>query len=254
MEYRQLNHNQLRVVAEYLAVMPRNATAAYRRVHPNANYDTARNEASRMLADPRIQDEIAKREAQMQANLAMTAEDVIREIALVATADQRELTEHYRGACRHCHGIEFRYQRRPSEYQRDFEKYLKTSEGRADPFGVNFPLEGGVGFSTRKEPNPECPECDGNGVSYEIFKDTRNLSPGAARLFDGVERTKDGLKIKSRDRGKYLDMAAQHLGIVKKSVELTGKNGGPIQNASVSLVDMDPQTASTVYQNLVGGA
>lgn len=254
MEPRPLNHNQLRVVAEYLAVTPRNATAAYRRVYPNATYDTAKNEACRLMADSRVQDEVAKREAMLQANLAMTAEDVIREIALVATADPRELTEHYRGACRHCWGAEFKYQRRPSEYERDFARYLKTPEGKLDPLGINFPIEGGIGFSSRKEPNPDCPECDGNGHSYEVFKDTRNLSPAAARLFEGVERTKEGLKIKIRDRAKCLDLAAQHLGIARKAVELTGKNGGPIKSEAVSLVGVDPQTASTLYQELVGGA
>lgn len=115
---------------------------------------------------------------------------------------------------------------------------------------------GGVGFSTRKDPNPDCPECDGNGESYEIFKDTRNLSPGAARLFEGVERTRNGLKINTRNREKALDLAAQHLGISRKAVELTGKNGGPIKTdnaTAVSLAGVDPQTASTIYQSLVGG-
>lgn len=246
----------MRFVAEYLAVLPRQGTAAYLRAYPTSSNDTAKVEASRMLADPRIKAEIERRESQMQANLAMTAEDVIREIALIATADPRELSEHYIGACRHCHGEGFKYQRRPSEYAADFARYLKTPEGKADPLGVAFPLEGGIGFSSRREPHPDCPECDGNGQSYEIFKDTRDLSPSAARLFEGVERTKHGLKIHTRDRAKALDLAAQHLGISKKALELSGKGGGPIQTvaASVSLAGVDATTAAQVYQSLVGGA
>lgn len=104
MTYRPLNHNQLRFVAEYLAEMPRNGTAAYLRVYGCA-YDTANTEAARMLADPRIREEIARREKMLQDDLALEAKDVLRELALVATADPRELTEHYRGACRHCWGL-----------------------------------------------------------------------------------------------------------------------------------------------------
>lgn len=254
---RGLNNNHLRFIVEYLAVLPRNATAAYQRVYTTSAYGTAKAEAGRLMADPDIRAEIERRENQLRANLALTAEDVIREIALVATADPRELSEHYVGACRHCHGDEFKYQRRPSEYQRDFEAYRKTEAGKADPYGVAFPMLGGIGFNSRREPNPECPECDGNGKSYEVFKDTRTLSPGAARLFDGVKKTKDGLEIKVRDRAKALDLAAQHLGIARKAVELTGKGGGPVrtENATaVTLAGMDPTTAAQVYQNLVGGS
>lgn len=251
---RPLNNNHLRFIAEYLSRLPRNARAAYQRVY-DCKETTAGVEAVRLMADPDIQDEIARREKQLLEGLELTAADVLKEIFLVATADPRELSEHYRGACRNCWGIDFKYQRRPSEYNRDFETYKKAHAD--DPYGVNFDILGGVGFTTRKAPNSDCPECDGNGESYEIFKDTRSLSPGAARLFDGVERTRDGLKIKVRNREKALDLAAQHVGISRKSVELTGKGGGPIRtegNALVSLAGVDPQTAAAMYQTLVGGS
>lgn len=255
MGYRALNNNQLRFIAEYLAEMPRNATAAYLRVYADVAETSAAVSASRLMDNPLVVDEIARRENELRADLELEAADVLREIALVATADPRELTEHYRGACRHCYGLEFKYQRRPSEYERDLATYMREN-GAADPCGLNFPIMGGVGFSTRKAPNPDCPECDGNGDSYEIFKDTRTLSAGAARLFEGVERTRDGLKIKTRNRDKALDLAAQHLGISRKSVELSGPGGGPMQTvtAGVSLKDVDPTTAAQLYQSLVGGA
>lgn len=262
MDTRPLNNNQLRFVAEYLAEMPRNARAAYLRVYECAD-STADAASSRMLNEPRVQAEIARWEQQLRADLQLEAKDVLREIALVATADPREITEHYRGACRHCWGIHFKYQRRPSEYERDLADYLASNAARAkkgevppDPLGLNFPIMGGVGFSTRKAPNPDCPECDGDGESYEQMKDTRALSPGAARLFESVERTRNGLKIHIRNREKALDLAAQHLGISRKAVELTGKNGGPVQSvtAGVSLRDVDPTTAAQLYQSLIGGA
>ena len=39
-------------------------------------------------------------------------------------------------------------------------------------------------------------------MGREVLKDTRKLSPAAQVLFDGVEVTKDGIKIKHQDRSK----------------------------------------------------
>lgn len=249
-------HNRLRFIAEYLAEMPRNATAAYLRVY-GCSYDSARAEGSKLLADPIVKAEIEKREAQLSKTLALTAEDVLREIFLVASADPRELSEHHVGACRHCHGFEHQYQRTPNELRIDFEAHVKyrTKRGDPDPLGLDFPMSGGIGFNPYKDPHPDCPECFGKGRGFEVFKDTRNLSPAAVRLYEGVKKTKDGLEIKIRSREKSLELAAQHLGIVRKTVELTGKNGGPVQTASVfvSLGNVDPTTASQLYQTMIAG-
>lgn len=257
---RSLNHNALRVIAEYLSVIPRNQTAAYLRVHEGCAYETAAPAATRFFADPRVVAEVERREKEMLGNLELSAQDVLNEIFLVATGDPRELSEHYVGACRYCHGLDHLYQRRRSEYDRDLSDYLfrnklLVKEGKAtpDPNGLLFDVQGGVGFSSRRDPHPECPECDGNGAGYEVFKDTRNLSPAAARLYEGVKKTQNGLEIKIRNRDKALDLAATHLGIARKSVELTGKGGGPVRHAvaAVSLTDVDPQTASQLYQALM---
>jgi hypothetical protein len=251
---RDLTHNHLRFIAQYIATTPRNATAAYMRVYPDASEPTARSSASKLMADPDIKAEIDKREAQLRLELDIKAADVVREIFQVATADPADLVVSYRGACRHCHGIDHKFQRRPSEYQADLARYLKANKD--DPLGLGFDVAGGIGFSSKRDPHPDCPECDGTGEAYEYFKDVRDLSPAARRLYDGLKRTKDGrLEMKVRDRTPALNLAAQYLGISRKSVELTGKGGGPIQTAGavVSLKGVDPQEASQVYQQLIGG-
>lgn len=252
-----LNHNQLRFIAEYLAVLPRNATMAYQRVY-DTSYDVANAASARLMADPRVQAEVARREEMLRTDLELTAADVLREIFLVASADPRELTEFHVGACRHCHGDGHKFQRTPAEFERDLEAYIaarKADKARApDPLGLEFDVKGGIGFNPYRDPAPDCPECFGKGEGYERFKDTRTLSPAAARLYEGTKRTRDGVEIKIRSREKSLDLAAQHLGIARRAVELTGKNGGPVQTAGVSIAatTTDPIEAANLYRNLIG--
>lgn len=252
-----LNHNQLRFIAEFLAVLPRNATAAYQRVY-GCSYEVANAASARLMADDRVKAEIARREEMLRADLELTAADVLREIFLVASADPRELTEYHVGACRFCHGEGHKYQRTPAEFQRDLDAHTaqrKADKERGpDPLGLDFDVKGGIGFNPYRDPAPDCPECFGKGEGYERFKDTRTLSPAAARLFEGVKRTRDGLEIKIRNREKSLDLAAQHLGLARQKVELTGKNGGPVQTAGVSITatTTDPVEAANLYRNLIG--
>jgi hypothetical protein len=144
----------------------------------------------------------------------------------------------------------------PAEYAADLETYAASKAGKLDPYSVEFPMRGGIGFNPYRDPHPACPECFGKGRGFEVFKDTRNLSPGAARLYDGVKKTKDGLEIKVRNREKSLDLAAQFSGVARKAVELTGKDGGPIRTigAGVTVAALDAVSASHVYQELMGGS
>ena len=83
-----------------------------------------------------------------------------------------------------------------------------------EPNRVPFDEEGGNGFNRWREPNPECPECGGHGESAVWIADSRNYSPGAAALFDGVKVSRDGsIELKLRNRDQALDRVAQHLGM-----------------------------------------
>lgn len=81
----KLTARQLDFVAEYLIDL--NATAAYRRAFQKCGYRAARVEASRLLASPNIQREIAAvRRAQMKRT-RVTADNVVKELARVAHSD-----------------------------------------------------------------------------------------------------------------------------------------------------------------------
>lgn len=250
-----LNHNQLRYVAEYLSVLPRDATAAYLRVY-DCTKAAAAVSASHLMDDPRVVAEIERREKELAADLALTAEDVLRELFLVASADPRELTEHYVGACRYCYGDGHEYQRTPAEYKAAFAAYAASVPGLADPLGISFPLLGGLGFNPKRDPCPTCPECHGDGAGYDVIKDTRTLSKSAARLYQGVKRTQHGLEIKIRSPDKCIELAGQYLGLFRSRVEHSGPGGKPIPVAAttVSLKAIDANTAAQMYQALITAA
>ena len=59
-----------------------------------------------------------------------------------------------------------------------------------------------------------CPACDGDGVRSVWLNDSRNYSPAAALLYEGVKVSKDGtVELKIRDRQSAEHMIAQHLGM-----------------------------------------
>lgn len=214
MTAKPLNAAQERFVAELITDPMRNAKAAYERVY-EARGNTAAAAAHRLLQDPRITARMAEGEAAMLKRNHITADELLNNLAERVKADPRELSEYWRGACRYCHGIEHKYQRRPQEYRQAFADYLKTPKGSEDPMGVFFDHLGGVGFDSRKAPHAACPECDGLGVGVEVIKDTRTLSRAAARLYAGLKVTKEGIEIKVRSQDRAEELLGKHLGLTR---------------------------------------
>lgn len=168
--------------------------------------------ASNLMQDPRVKALIKEKQKDRIEATQLTAQDVFLDLYRVAKADPRELTEYHVGACRYCHGTDFRYQFKPSEYRAAFEHYCAQHQ-KDDPVGIMFKTEGGVGYDARKKPHPNCPECHGYGVGRTIIKDTRTLSKAAATLFAGVKETKHGVEVITRNRDKAIEMAARHAGV-----------------------------------------
>lgn len=74
----------------------------------------------------------------------------------------------------------------------------------------------------RKDPNPVCGKCGGHGKGHVVPTDTRKLSPGAAKLYAGVQLGREGIKVNMRDQDAALVNIARHLGMFKDSLELKG--------------------------------
>lgn len=191
----------------------------------------------------------------MQERTQITADRVVREIALIAFADSRELTETRVGCCRHCWGVDFKRQRTQHQRDAEFERWrLKAKPGE------EFDELGGTGFNPHLPPNPECIECCGDGHARDVIKDTRNLSPAAVALYAGVKRTKEGYQVLTQDKGAALDRLGKILGVYEK--DNTQRND-PLALRTLTdaeravrmnrLLGANPALAGVLAQLLAGG-
>ena len=203
---RPLTARQEKFCREYLIDLNQRA-AAMRAGYSGRGADKIAHD---LIRDPRVMAFIAKARARQQDRLDMKADDVVRRLAQIVTADARKLTSHHVGPCRYCFGIDHEYHwKTPREYREACEK---TPESKTTPLDT-----GGYGYRTTDAPNPDCPECSGLGVPFVRFADTNNLSEAEAVLFEGVKTTRDGITFLMADKGRALERLADHLGIYNKA-------------------------------------
>lgn len=172
---------------------------------------TARQIASENLSKPHIQVAIAEARKQQQERTQITADAMLQQAWLIATADARELIETKVACCRHCWGENFRYQRTVSEMNHARESW--RAEGKAPE---DFDEEGGIGFNPHRPPHPDCTACVGDGYAREVIKDTRYLSPAAAQLYAGVKRTKEGLQVLTHSKEAFAEKIWKYLGMYER--------------------------------------
>jgi len=207
--------------------------------------ESARFEASRLLTDPVVEAKVEEAMAARLARAGLDADQVLARIRAIATADANELIELRRCCCRYCYGRNHRYQRTPAElkkHREEFEKKIDDAEPnaeRAAELKDEFDEEGGIGWDPRRDPHANCPECFGEGQLKEFAKDTRELSPEARMLYRGVKVTQNGLQVLTADQDAHLRMLAEHAGLLRKRVELTGKDGGPVRTIGAILDEID---------------
>jgi hypothetical protein len=207
MTARKLNPLHAAFVAAILEDPDEKPGPAYERIYGPQKGGHALLSGLRLLRRPDVSAELARLKAERIERRGITAEETVREITLLAKADPRALFEVIRGACRYCHGAGHLYHRTPREFREAWQKHM--ADHPEDSAGLTFDHEGGVGFNLRTRPHPDCPECSGLGEVYEVIKDSRDWPDGAARLFSGLHRTKDGLKITMRSQDGALKLAAQ---------------------------------------------
>lgn len=189
---------------------------------------TARQQASMLLARPEVQERVREaHEAYLRRNEA-TQDMVLARMLAKATADPRALTELHRGCCRYCWGKGNQYQYKPSEL-REARAEWERAEAERQAKGLApsvFDEGGGVGYNPKNAPNPECPECFGDGEQRVVFKDTRDLPPDAAMLYEGVEVTQHGLKVRISSPTDALLHVGKHLGMFAQKLKHVGGDEG----------------------------
>ena len=190
-----------RFIAEYLK--DNNATAAAARAgYSDPNY------GRQLIANPNVAQAIAQQQKASIARTLGSADEVLAQMWQLATFDANQLSQYRRGACRYCWGFGHHYQWRDAV---EFDEALAKAEGKE---GVRPPEDtGGYGYDHNREPNPECPRCNGDGIGQPYFPDTRKL-PAASRLaYSGVMVAKNGVEITAISRERMFEAVMKRLGL-----------------------------------------
>jgi len=199
-----LTAQQRRFVAEYLK--DANATqAAIRAGYSKRNADKIGPE---LLGKTRVAQAIAQQQKASIARTLGSADEVLAQMWQLATFDANQLSQYRRGACRYCWGFGHHYQWRDAV---EFDEETAKVEGRE---GAKLPQDtGGYGYDHNREPNPECPRCNGDGIGQPYFADTRKLSPDAALAYSGVKLVKSGVEITAISRERMYEAVMKRLGL-----------------------------------------
>ncbi len=185
---------------------------------------TTHADAQRLVdEDPEVFKAIQEGFEKRKEQYGIKQEDIIRHWWELANLDMNELVEFRRNNCRYCHGI-------GHEYQYTVVEYLKAK--RRDPDLPEHPA-GGYGFKPSARPNPDCPECGGDGVEQLFIKDSRDLTGVARKAYGGVKLSRNGMELVASNRESAMENVAKHFGMFPELFQVSGPNGGPIQQQVV---------------------
>lgn len=227
---------ELLFIDEYLVSL--NASEAYRK----AGYSPkgANVEARKILTKPHIATEIARKLEERHKRLEIDADYLLRRAETILTADLRELVRHHVGACRYCWGAGHEYQwKTPREWREACQEAMMHN--RPAPSDV-----GGYGYKITEKARHDCPECAGLGVPYVWHADTRDLSPAAQVLFEGVRQTKHGMEFRIASKKEAFDLLARHKGLM---VEARDK---PVESpAKARVVIVPAKVPAEIYKHAI---
>lgn len=199
-----LTAQQRRFVAEYLK--DGNATKAA--IRAGYSEKTAEQIGHQLLKKTSVAKAIAQQQKASIERTLGSADEVLAQMWQLATFDANQLSQYRRGACRYCWGDGHYYHWRDDV---EFEEALAKVEGKE---GAKQPEDpGGYGYDHNREPNPECPRCNGDGIGQPYFADTRKLPPDAALAYSGVKLGKNGVEITAISRERMYEAVMKRLGL-----------------------------------------
>lgn len=220
----RINRKQALFVAEYLKCL--NASEAARRAGYSAK--TAMHIGFQLLQKTPVAAAIAKAQRERMERLKLDADGLVQIWSTITTADTNEVVQYRRNSCRHCWGLDFNYQCTPAEFR---EAQIRFEERRASILAGgghdigDFPTSEGDWYDKRKRPNPECPECFGDGIGETYIRDTRDLTEAGRALFAGVKEGRDGIEVKLHDQQSAAEKLGRSLGVFRDRDAAGGQTG-----------------------------
>lgn len=234
-----------RFVEEYC--IDRNGTQAAIRAGYTENPDSAGVIAARLLGDVRIQSLVEEEQARVRDRANITAADVLKMWMDAATADPKKVVSTRHLNCRHCWGLGHDYQWGAREYAKACDEVTRHNAAakKGAPQREMPDCSGGFGWKFNADPNPACPECQGEGIENIRVADMSTLTGAEARLIASVKQGANGIEVKFRDQEKARDHLASYLGMLVERKELTGKDGAPLGIGGLKAEDLtDDQLAA----------
>lgn len=219
-----------------------NASRSYRVAYPECTDRSAGSAGHALLKNIEIAAQLAEQINKRKDRLDLQADDVLRKLWNVATADPNELVEVRRDSCRFCYGEGHRYQYTAGEWeeiQDQFDARCLLAEQTKSPIPPEPDLRGGLGYNKLMPPMPGCPECFGQGIENVVIKDTRTLSPAALELYAGAKVTKNGVEILTHNRDKNLELIGRHLAMFTDKFDHRSGDGS-----------MTPRTLDDFYSSI----
>lgn len=224
-----------------------NQQAAYRAAYdvgPNTKWTTVATEASRLAAMPHIAARIRSLQNEAAERTAIpSAAQRIQELREIESADPNEIIGMRWVNCRHCRGVDHRYQ-----WRDDMEYAAACDAARAAKKEMPT-CDGGFDFNGTLDPVGDCPACWGVGDQRPVVADTTKLKGPAARLYKGVKIKGNGdIEVLLHDQLKARDMLNRIQGIYKDNTA-----GQPAQATTASQVAAakTPEERQRAYLRLV---
>jgi len=222
---------------------------AYRRVYNAEKMDekTLWNRAHELARHGGVAARVAELKAQrvnaVVDNTAFDVKKLLETYLAISFVDPNELIQMRVGACRHCWGEGGGYHWKEREYVEALAAWERKPDGPMPDIG------GGFGYRHTAAPNPECHESEGEGIPRTRIMDTTQLSPGAKLLYQGVQQTRDGVKILFANKDKALEQIGRILGAYddRLRVDLQAKT------AQLQITTTDPKEAADAYLKMVSG-
>ncbi|GAA0468289.1 terminase small subunit [Tatumella punctata] len=197
-----LTKQQREFVAEYLS--DGNATQAA--IRAGYSKKTAEQIGYQLLQKTSVAQAIAQQQKASIARTIGTADEILSQMWQLATFDANDLTQYRRGCCRHCWGVDHKYQWTEYEYRQAEDK--AELQGKAPP-----DCSGGLDYNRTIDANPDCPVCRGEGVGRVYMQDTRKLSPIARLAYSGTKVTQGGIEVVSISREKMFEAIIKRMGL-----------------------------------------
>lgn len=220
MEELDMKPSQIAFVEAYLTCF--NGTRAWKAVYGAKTDNSAATCAAEALRKPHIRAYLVRRMKESFEDAESARDRLIQQFENMAYGDVNEIAQYRRECCRFCYGLDFKYQRTPQQERDALAQYeaVVREAVKANKSPPVYDPQGGVGFDPRREPNPDCPECFGEGEGKVTFSDTRHLSPAAQALYAGAEIGKDGIKVKTIAQDRARENLARILKLFEDKVEV----------------------------------